>query len=383
MPRSIVLSFFALIALCGLLSQPVAAQQSTPARAAMIVDLTSGAVLLEKSVDAPLPPASMSKLMTLNMVFEALKSGQLSLEDQFRTSARASQMGGSKMFLRDGEVVRVEDLLRGVVIQSGNDAAVALAEALSGTEESFATRMNDRAKALGLTNSTFANSTGWPHPNQKMSIRDIANLSIRLVEEFPEYYGYFAETAFTWDGITQANRNPLLELGIGADGLKTGHTEEAGYGLAASAKRGDRRVVVVVNGLESSAQRKQEAERLVNWAFRAFEAHTLYKAGEPLATADVWIGSSATVPLVPERDVTILVPTGRVEEAKLSIRYLGPVTAPIAAGDRLGEILVEAPEMSPVSIPLIASHSVAEGGFLARMQAAAQLAIERVLPNDG
>ena len=360
-----------------------AAQQSTPAKAAMIIDMTSGAVLLEKNADQPLPPASMSKLMTLNMVFEALKSGQISLEDRFRTSARASEMRGSKMFLRDGEVVSIENLLRGVIVQSGNDAAVALAEAMAGTEEAFAARMTERAFELGLTESRFANATGWPDPVQRMSIRDIAKLSMRLITEFPEYYPYFLETEFTWDGITQSNRNPLLKLGIGADGLKTGHTEEAGYGLAASAKRGDRRVVAVVTGLETSAQRKQETERLVNWAFRAFEARTVFKAGEPLATANVWIGSSATVPLVPERDVTVLAPNGKFDEAEMTIKYVGPITAPIAAGAKLGEIEVTAPQMAPVSIPLVASHSVAEGGFLARLQAAAVLMVERILPSDG
>ncbi|MEL6475947.1 MAG: D-alanyl-D-alanine carboxypeptidase family protein [Pseudomonadota bacterium] len=372
-------------AFCAVLAlqMPAEAQQSTPARAAMIVDLTSGAVLLEKNVDAPLPPASMSKLMTLNMVFEALDSGQLALADRFRTSERASQMRGSKMFLRAGEVVSVENLLRGVIVQSGNDAAVALAEAMAGTEEAFSARMTERAHELGLTTSTFSNATGWPDPEQRMSVRDIANLSIRLITEFPDHYAYFSETEFTWDGITQSNRNPLLKLGIGSDGLKTGHTEEAGYGLAASAKRGDRRIVVVVTGLESAAQRKQEAERLVNWAFRAFESRALYRAGEPLATADVWIGSSATVPLVPEHDVTVLAPNGRLDEAKLAIKYRGPVTAPIAAGARLGEIEMSAPQMPPVTIPLVASHAVAEGGFLARLEAAATLMIERILPSDG
>lgn len=372
------------LACCIMVALPApAAEQSTPARAAMIVDVQSGAILLEKEADLPLPPASMSKLMTLYMVFDALKSGQLSLEDSFRTSKRASEMGGSKMFIREGEVVSIENLLRGVIIQSGNDAAVALAEALAGTEEAFAARMTKRAQDLGMTQSTFANATGWPHPDQVMSIRDIASLSERLITEFPEHYTYFAETEFTWDGITQKNRNPLLGLGIGSDGLKTGHTEEAGYGLAASAKRGDRRVIVVVTGLESAAQRRQESERLVNWAFRAFEARSIFKAGEPLATASVWIGSSSTIPLVPEKDVTVLVPTGRFDEAELSIRYNGPIPAPISAGEALGMIEVRAPDMAPVKVPLIASHAVAEGGFLARLQAAAELALLRLLPEDG
>lgn len=379
--RLMITSFAAISLIIGGIAP--AAPQNTPARAAIMIDLTSGTILLEKNADEPLPPASMSKLMTLNMVFEALETGRLALGDQFRTSTRASKMGGSKMFLRDGELVSVEDMLRGVVIQSGNDAAVALGEALMGTEEAFAAQMNKRAEAIGLTNSTFANSTGWPDPKQRMSARDIATLSIRLIEEFPDHYPLFAETDFTWDGIAQRNRNPLLELGIGADGLKTGHTQEAGYGLAASAKRGDRRVVLVVAGLESTAQRRQEAERLINWAFRAFEAKTIYKAGDPLATARVWIGSSSTVPLVPERDVTVLYPAGTFDQTELSVRYDAPITAPIEAGARLGSIEVIASGMTPVSIPLVASHAVAEGGFLSRLEAAASLMMKQILPGEG
>lgn len=379
--RLMITSFAAISLIIGGIAP--AAPQNTPARAAIMIDLTSGTILLEKNADEPLPPASMSKLMTLNMVFEALETGRLALGDQFRTSTRASKMGGSKMFLRDGELVSVEDMLRGVVIQSGNDAAVALGEALMGTEEAFASQMNKRAEAIGLTNSTFANSTGWPDPKQRMSTRDIATLSIRLIEEFPDHYPLFAETDFTWDGIAQRNRNPLLELGIGADGLKTGHTQEAGYGLAASAKRGDRRVVLVVAGLESTAQRRQEAERLINWAFRAFEAKTIYKAGDPLATARVWIGSSSTVPLVTERDVTVLYPAGTFDQTELSVRYDAPITAPIEAGARLGSIEVIASGMTPVSIPLVASHAVAEGGFLSRLEAAASLMMKQILPGEG
>ncbi|MEM7671114.1 MAG: D-alanyl-D-alanine carboxypeptidase family protein [Pseudomonadota bacterium] len=367
----------------SLASAANSAPQNTPARAAIMIDLTSGTILLEKNADTPLPPASMSKLMTLNMVFEALQSGRLALGDQFRTSTKASKMGGSKMFLRDGELVSVEDMLRGVIIQSGNDAAVALGEALMGTEEAFAAQMTQRAAAIGLTNSAFANATGWPDPIQRMSVRDIATLSSRLITEFPDFYPLFAETEFTWDGITQSNRNPLLDLGIGADGLKTGHTQEAGYGLAASARRGDRRVVLVVTGLDSTAQRRQEAERLINWAFRAFESKVLYKAGEPLATAEVWVGSSSTVPLVPEQDVTVLFPAGTLDQTKLSIRYDAPITAPIEAGARLGEIEVSAAGMATVSIPLVASHAVAEGGFLSRLEAAAGLVIRQILPGEG
>ncbi|MEM6546809.1 MAG: D-alanyl-D-alanine carboxypeptidase family protein [Pseudomonadota bacterium] len=371
------------ILICGvgiLLAAPIAAEtQSTPARAAILVDLSSGAVLLEKNADQPRPPASMSKLMTLFMVFEALEAGRISLTDEFRISERASRMGGSRMFIRIGEVISVENLLRGVVIQSGNDAAVALAEALSGTEEAFADLMNQRAADLGLTNSHFANATGWPDPEQFMSMRDLARLAEAIVTRFPENYKRFSQTEFTWSDITQKNRNPLLYLGMGADGLKTGHTEEAGYSLTASAKRGDRRVVLVVSGLESSRARRQEAERLINWAFRAFDTRTLFEAGERVADADVWIGSEESVVLVPERDVILTAPYGMIEQASVEIKYRGPIEAPIAQGDEIGQVEISVPEMPMQTVPLVAAEAVDRGGLLSRLKAAAQLLQNRVL----
>jgi D-alanyl-D-alanine carboxypeptidase (penicillin-binding protein 5/6) len=355
--------------------------QDTPARAALVVDLSSGATLLDKNADERLPPASMLKLMTLYMVFEALERGGLSLEDEFRTSPHAASMGGSKMFIREGELVSVKNLLRGVIIQSGNDAAVALAEGLAGTEEHFAERMNQRAAELGLTNSHFANATGWPHPDQYMSSRDLVHLATLIVEEFPEYYPMFAETDFTWDGVHQQNRNPLLSLGIGADGLKTGHTEEAGYGLVASAKRGERRIVMAIAGLGSSGERAREAERLINWAFTAFETRELYARGEALAQAPVWIGSTPTVGLAPARDVVITAPYGNIDRAALKIVYDGPVPAPIEAGDQIGRLEILVPDLPPVTVPLVATEAVAPGGFLTRVQAAAELLIGNVIPD--
>ena len=356
--------------------------QSTPARAAIIVDMSSGAVLLEKNADEPLPPASMSKLMTLYMIFEAVEAGRLALDDEFRTSAKAAAMGGSKMFIREGEPVSIENLLRGVVVQSGNDAAVALAEALAGTEEAFAELMNQRAPEIGLTRSHFANSTGWPDPEHYMSARDLATLSIRLIEDFPQFYAMFAETEFTWDGITQQNRNPLLEADAGADGLKTGHTEEAGFGLVASAERDGRRVVLVVSGLESMATRKRESERLMNWAFRAFETRRLFKADQPVAAAEVWLGAEDTVPLVARRDVVVTAPLGALEQAHLSVHYEGPVPAPLEAGTPVGRIEIALPDLPVQAVPLVAGESVAEGGFLTRVLGAGELLIRRVLPED-
>ncbi|MDT8345793.1 MAG: D-alanyl-D-alanine carboxypeptidase family protein [Thermohalobaculum sp.] len=366
-----------LLALFGLTLSAQAETQTTPARAALIIDMQSGAVLLEKDADTPLPPASMSKLMTLYMVFEAIEAGRLSLEDSFRTSAHAASFGGSKMFIREGEVVRVADLLRGVIVQSGNDAAVALAEALAGSEAAFAALMNQRAPEIGLTRSHFANATGWPDPEHYMSAHDLAIIGMRIIEDFPQFYPMFAETSFTWDGITQNNRNPLLNAGIGVDGLKTGHTEEAGFGLVASAKRGERRLMLVVSGLENMAQRQRETERLMSWAFRAFETRTLYAAGTAVAEAEVWIGAAPRVALVPARDVVVTAPLGALAEARLSVHYDGPVPAPIEAGAPLGRIEIALPGMPVQAVPLVAADAVAEGGVLSRMGAAADLLLRR------
>jgi D-alanyl-D-alanine carboxypeptidase (penicillin-binding protein 5/6) len=244
------------------------------------------------------------------------------------------------MFIREGGTVSVADLLRGVIVQSGNDAAVALAEAISGTEAAFATLMNQRAEAMGLTNSHFVNATGWPAPDHRMSPRDLARLAARIIDHYPEHYRMFSEAKFTWDGITQRNRNPLLGVTEGADGLKTGHTEEAGYGLVASALRDGRRILLVVMGLEGPQQRGQEAERLLNWAFRAFETKRLYTAGETVAHARVWIGAADQVALTPARDVIVTVPYGMLEQAEISARFNAPVEAPIEVGTELGRIEV-------------------------------------------
>jgi len=372
-------AFLVLIGLTGTAQTALGQTQTTPARGAIVIDLTSGAVLLEKNADSPVPPASMSKLMTLEVVFEALETGRLALDDTFRTSVRAAAMGGSKMFIRSGEAVSVENLLRGVIVQSGNDAAVALAEAISGTEEAFAALMNQRAADIGLAGSHFTNATGWPDQQHRMSPRDLATLAERIITRYPQRYAMFSEAEFTWDGITQSNRNPLLGNGIGADGLKTGHTAEAGYGLVASAKRGERRILLVVTGLESAQQRKQEAGRLINWAFRAFETTRLYKAGEPVAEAKVWIGAADTVALAPARDLIVTVPYGMLEKAEISAHFSEPVEAPVAAGAELGRLEVALPGVAPVSVPLVAAEAVERGGITARLEAAVRLLMKRLL----
>ena len=355
--------------IAGLATLPANALD-TAARSAMVVDMSSGAVLLEKNVDAPLPPASMSKLMTLNMVFEALQQGRLSLDEKFRVSVKAWKLGGSKMFVREGDRMRIEVLIRGVIIHSGNDACVVLAEGLAGSEDAFAKRMTDRALELGMKNSTFANATGWPHPKHRMSARDLIFLSQRMIEEFPEYYHYFAETDFTWDKVKQNNRNPLLYLDIGADGLKTGHTEEAGYGLVGSAIRGDRRIAFIISSLDSPKSRSVESERLITWAFREFKTGKIANAGQIVGEAEVWIGDADTVPLAPKDDVIATAPFGKLDKMKVTVRYDGPIEAPIALGQPIAELIVESPGLPAVSTPLVAAAAVERGGLISRVTAA-------------
>ena len=265
----------------------------TAARWAVILDFNTGATLLDKDADVPMPPSSMTKLMTMYIVYGLLKSGRLQLDQELPVSERAWRMGGSKMFVQIGSQVKVEDLIRGMIVQSGNDACIVLAEAIAGSEEQFVELMNaEGASELGLTTANFRNATGWPDPEQRMSARDIATLARRLIQDFPEYYKYDSEKTFKYNNIEQQNRNPLVQKGL-ADGLKTGHTDDGGYGLVASAERGGRRVMLVVNGLTSMHQRGEESERLLEWAFREFEDVTLFTAGDTVEQAPVWLGTAA------------------------------------------------------------------------------------------
>ena len=361
-----------LAALC--LSAVAAHAFETRATAAYVLDHSTGTVLMSKNADSPLPPASMSKLMTLNMLFEALRDGRVTLETQFTVSSRAHAMGGSTMFLNERDRPTVEELIQGIIVMSGNDACVVVAEGLAGTEESFANLMNQRARDLGMENSTFANASGWPHPNQRMSMHDLAILANRLITEFPEYYGYFSETEFAFDGRApdnRFNRNPLLTLGVGADGLKTGHTQEAGYGLVGSARQGNRRVILVISGLQSAADRASEAESVINWAFRQFVEKTVIQGGTRLAEVDIWLGDKRGVGLVPAEDVTLLVPALLQDKVNATVVYDSPVTAPVSAGQELGKLVIELPDMDSVEVPLVAETGVARGGFGARLRTAA------------
>ena len=353
-----------------------AAAFETRASSAYVIDHTTGTVLLNKNADTPLPPASMSKLMTLYMAFEAIERGQLSMTDELVVSAHANSFGGSTLFLKQSERVKVEDLIRGIIVLSGNDACVVIAEALSpdGTESGFARLMTRRAQEMGMTNSTFVNSSGWPAAGHLMSMRDLGLLAQRLLEDFPEYYPMFAEKEFLFDATESANRfnrNPLLQLDIGADGLKTGHTQEAGFGLTGSAKQGDRRVVFVLSGMDTAAARAEESEAVVNWAFRQFAQRTLANSGERLAFADVWEGAEPQVGLVPAEDISVLLPilTGRAVTAE--VVYTGPIQAPIAAGTPLAELVLQPEGLPEQRFALVAQSDVAHGGFLARVSTAA------------
>lgn len=345
----------------------------TRARHAWVYDVTTGTVLLDKAGEEAVPPASMSKLMTVNMLFEALRDGRVSLQDRFAVSSRAKAMGGSTMFLNETDRPTVEELIKGIVVLSGNDACVVVAEGLAGTEEDFARKMNERARALGLEQSTFANSSGWPHPNQRMSMRDLGVLAVRLITEFPEYYGYFALAEYPFDNRApdnRFNRNPLLKLGIGADGLKTGHTQEAGYGLVGSAVQNGRRVVFAVSGLESEQQRAEEAERIVSWAFREFVQKTVATAGTRIADAPIWMGAKSQVGLVVQEDLTLLLPSLAQDSLKAEISYAAPVEAPVEAGQELARMTIEIPGHDPVVVPLVAEEAVAKGGFATRLKTA-------------
>jgi D-alanyl-D-alanine carboxypeptidase (penicillin-binding protein 5/6) len=354
----------------------VAQAFETNARAAYIFDQTTGTVLLSKNAQEPLPPASMSKLMTIYMAFEAVADGRLTIDEELSVSSHAASFGGSSMFLDTTDKVTVEDLLRGVIVVSGNDASVVLAEAMSpdGSEGGFARLMTERARQMGMMNSTFANASGWPALGHRMSMEDLGILADRLITDFPTFYPLFAETEFPFDGRVPSNsqnRNPVLAMGLGADGLKTGHTEEAGYGLVGSAKQGDRRVIWVITGLDSREARAEESVKIINWAFRQFAEAEVATAGARIATADVWMGAAPTVGLTVAEDLSLLVPVLNQGDINAEVVYSGPIEAPISAGQQLGELVINLNDLPEKRIPLVADADVARGGFSTRMRTAA------------
>lgn len=339
----------------------------TSARNALLVEVGTGATLLDKGADERIPPASMSKLMTLEVVFRALKEGRLRLDDQFQVSEAAWRMGGSEMFVLVDTLVRIEDLLRGIIVSSGNDACLVVAEGMDGSEEAFAKRLNRRAQELGLTGSHFVNSSGWPDPDHYMTPRDLVWLSSHIVSEYPEYMHYFAEKEFTWEGITQQNRNPLLYTDIGADGLKTGYTQEAGHSLIGTAVRDGRRLVLVVTGLKSRVARAAESRRLMEWGFREFDVGTFYHPGDILAEAKVWMGSKARVALTPAEPLVGSAAVTDLSTARATVMWSDPVQAPVSKGQKIGLVTVSLPDGLEFSAPLVAATEVGRGGFLVRL----------------
>jgi D-alanyl-D-alanine carboxypeptidase (penicillin-binding protein 5/6) len=348
-----------------------AAEIDSSAEFAFVTDFGSGKVLMEKQPDALMKPASMAKIMTVYIAFERIADGSLSLDDTFLISEKAWRKGGSKTFVEVGKEVSVRDLLYGVVVQSGNDAAIAIAEGISGTEEGFAEEMNYVARKLGMENTVFRNSTGWPHLEQHTTARDLNILATALIREFPadkypELYPMFAEKDFTYNGIKQGNRNPLVYGTQGADGLKTGHTAESGYGLVGSAHRDGQRVVMVLNGMKSMKQRSSESRRLIDLMFREFKLYRFYEKGQPVDRANVWLGTKNKIDLVLEEPLHLVMARSDRRKMKVSVNWNDPVPAPITAGQAIGTLVLELPS-GKTTYPLLAAENVDGLGMFDRV----------------
>ncbi len=361
-------------ALCGALLTSVNAEAiETKARNLVLMDYDTGQYLYKKDAEKMIPPASMSKLMTVYIVFSKLKDGSLSLDDTFTVSENAwrkggAASGGSTMFLSIGDKVRVEDLLKGIIIQSGNDACIVVAENLSGSEEDFAVEMNKKAQELGMENSHFENATGLPHPDHRMSVEDLAKLARKIISDYPQFYHLFSQKEFVYHNIRQGNRNPLLYSMPYADGLKTGHTEEAGFCLTASAKKGDRRLIGVMTGLNSNKERSDEANKIMSWGFREFDNYTILKKGEEIAKMPVWYGKQDDVAMVVSEDVIRTLKKNKSDDVKIKVIYDKPVKAPIKSGDKLGIIKAKIAGQDDLEVPLVAANNVEKVGLWGRVK---------------
>ena len=365
---------FVLIGCMSFCSAAWAVQPETAAKQAIIMDMQTGQVLLEKNADQRMPTSSMSKVMTVYMVFSALKSGQIDMDTEFTVSEKAWKKGGSKMFVEVGDKVKVSDLLRGVIVQSGNDATIVLAEGLGGSENAFAARMTEKAHQMGMKNSNFTNASGWPDDNHYSTARDLAILASRMMQDFPEYYKIYSEKEFTYADIKQANRNPLLYRDIGADGLKTGHTEVGGYGLIGTAKQKGRRVLMVLNGMESQKERAEESGRLIEWGLYNFKNVMLFKKGEAVMEAPVSLGKDKTVSLVTSQSILVTVPHGIGNSAdNVRIDYQKPLTAPLKEGNKVGTITLAHEGMGKHEYDLLVGNSVEELGAVKKLIAKTKL----------
>lgn len=363
---------FGLVAGAALTAAQMAqAEITTNASHAILVDYDSGEVLFCKSCDQPMPPSSMSKLMTVELIFQRLKDGRLKPDDTFHVSETAWRQGQkdneSKMWVALNSDVRIDDLLKGIIVQSGGDACVVVAEALGGSEAGFADMLNARAQELGLTHSHFANSSGLPDPGQYMSAEDIAKLSAHVIRDYPDYYSYFAIKDFTWSKIRQANRNTLVDENIGVDGLKTGHTEAGGYGIVASALRDGRRLIIVINGMKTERERIAEARRLLDIGYREFKAYQLADKGAVIGDARIWGGTKNAVGVTVKEPLRLLMPVDARRDMKVTLRYDGPVRAPVAAGQEIGTLTVSVPGKPDKVVPAVAAEAVPANSFLDKM----------------
>ncbi len=336
----------------------------------ILIDATTGAILFSKNPDERMTPSSMSKIMTIYKLFERLKDGELSLTDKFSVSEKAWRKQGSKMFVAVNSRVTIEDLIRGIIVQSGNDATIVVAEGLSGSEGAFADEMNETAKQLNMTHTNFINASGWPDPDHETTARDLAKLTVATVKNFPDLYRYYGEKTFTYNGIKQGNRNPAIYRNIGADGLKTGHTEVGGYGLTVSAIRKNRRLILVINGLPTKKSRAVESERILDWGFREFNNYALFKAGETVTEVQIWMGEHGSVPLLIERDLIITLSRKVRRGMKVKVAMETPVPAPVKKGDVLATLKVELPGRPTMKIPLVSGADIGQLGVFSRLGAA-------------
>jgi D-alanyl-D-alanine carboxypeptidase (penicillin-binding protein 5/6) len=343
-----------------------AATIDTTAEHAILVDAESDAVLYAKDAETRMPPASMSKLMTMAVVFDAIKAGKLKLTDEFPVSENAwrsggAASGGSTMFAKLGSSISVDNLIHGIIIQSANDGCIVIAEGLAGSEASFAQMMNDEAKKIGLTDSHFVNATGLPDPGQYMTAHDLARLAKYLIANFPEFYPIYSQTEFTWNKIRQFNRNPLLDMNMGADGLKTGYTKESGYGLVASAARDGERLILVINGTKTEKERGTEAKKIMDWGFSAFERVAFFKDGDVLGTARVFDGAEGSVDVVAKGEIDALLPHGTRDTVKGRIVYRGPIPAPVKRGQEIGTLQLTQNDQIVREAKVYAANDVAVG----------------------
>lgn len=351
------------------LTGPAGAQLfDTRAKYALLMDADTGTILFEKDSDKPFPPASLAKLMTMEVVFNALKTGKLKLTDTFYVSENAwrtggATSGGSTMFAVLKSEIPLEDLIRGVVIQSANDGCIIIAEGMAGSELAFAGLMNERARAIGLSGSHFTNSTGLPDPLQRVTARDLAKLAQHIIATYPEYYSYYSEEEFTWNKITQRNRNPLLRMGIGADGFKTGYTEESGYAIVGSVKRNDQRLIGVLSGMASERERAEEARKILDWGSRAFEKVKLFEDGEVIGEANVYGGEKPGVAVTGKGPVEIYLPIGFRDRLRARIAYTGPLIPPVEQGRQVATLRVWIGETLSQETPLYAAETVERGGL--------------------